>query len=44
MESKIKRIKCVAVSDTHNKTDNYKVPDGDILFHGGDFTMKGLTR
>jgi len=32
-------IKCVAISDTHNKTDEYQVPDGDILFHSGDFSM-----
>ena len=37
-------IKCVAISDTHNKTDNYQVPSGDILFHSGDFTLRGTTK
>ena len=37
-------IKCVAISDTHNTTDGYKVPEGDILFHTGDFTKIGLEK
>jgi hypothetical protein len=36
--SKEKVIKFVAISDTHNRTDNYKMPNGDILLHAGDFT------
>ena len=32
----------VCISDTHNKTDGLQVPDGDVLLHGGDFTMVGL--
>ena len=38
-------IKCVVVSDTHTKHDSFKddlaIPNGDIFFHCGDFTMKG---
>ena len=34
----------VCLSDTHDKTDNLKVPLGDILIHAGDFTQKGLPR
>jgi len=37
-----KTIRCVAVSDTHNKTFKYKsFPSGDILFFAGDFTLRG---
>ena len=32
------KIRCVAISDTHCKTDKYKLPEGDILFHAGDFS------
>ena len=35
------RMRLVFVSDTHNKLGKVKVPDGDMLFHCGDFTMKG---
>ena len=38
-----KMIKCVAISDTHNKTDSLEIPEGDILFHSGDFTGYGLS-
>ena len=31
----------MCTSDTHNKTDNLTLPDGDILIHAGDFTMHG---
>ncbi|HEY0395775.1 MAG TPA: metallophosphoesterase [Candidatus Elarobacter sp.] len=32
---------CVAVSDTHNRADDVEIPDGDVLLHAGDLTMKG---
>lgn len=32
----------VCISDTHNKTEGLKIPDGDVLLHGGDFSMVGL--
>ena len=35
-------IRMVCISDTHNRTDNLKIPDGDILIHGGDFSNVGL--
>ena len=31
----------VCISDTHNRHDNIKVPDGDILIHAGDATNGG---
>lgn len=31
----------VCISDTHNKTSNLLVPDGDVLIHAGDFTGVG---
>lgn len=33
-------MKIVCVSDTHLRHD-FKVPDGDLLIHAGDLTMKG---
>ena len=30
------QIKVVAISDTHNQTDDMDVPDGDILIFAGD--------
>lgn len=35
-------IRMVCISDTHNRTDGLKVPDGDILIHAGDFSNVGL--
>ena len=32
----------VCISDTHCKTDNLVIPEGDILIHAGDFSQKGL--
>ena len=32
----------VCISDTHDCTDNLKLPDGDILVHAGDFSDVGL--
>ena len=34
-------IRCVHVSDTHNKHAGVDVPSGDVLIHTGDFTKKG---
>jgi hypothetical protein len=36
-------IRVVCISDTHYRLDKVAVtiPDGDILIHAGDFTMKG---
>ena len=31
----------VCLSDTHNYNEQIKVPDGDILIHAGDATIKG---
>lgn len=36
-----KRLRIVAISDTHNMHDMVMVPDGDILIHAGDFTNQG---
>ncbi len=34
-------MRIVCVSDTHNWADGIRVPDGDVLVHGGDLTMSG---
>lgn len=34
-------IRFVCISDTHNKTTNLKVPEGDVLLHSGDFSNIG---
>jgi len=34
-------LRCVAVSDTHNRAEGIAIPDGDVLLHAGDLTMKG---
>eukprot|EP00128_Syssomonas_multiformis_P009588 Colp12_sorted_trinity150504_noHs@30605 len=34
-------IRFVCISDTHTKTDQLRVPDGDVLLHAGDFTQEG---
>ncbi|MGC2234914.1 MAG: metallophosphatase domain-containing protein [Pyrinomonadaceae bacterium] len=33
----------VCLSDTHNCNDDISVPDGDILIHAGDATIRGTT-
>ena len=37
-------MKIVCISDTHNKLDEVTVPDGDVLVHAGDGTMRGKPR
>lgn len=34
-------MKIVCLSDTHGLHDQVAVPDGDLLLHAGDFTMRG---
>lgn len=34
-------MRLVCLSDTHNFHDRLAVPEGDILVHAGDFTMRG---
>mmetsp|Transcript_29494 Transcript_29494/g.76149 ORF Transcript_29494/g.76149 Transcript_29494/m.76149 type:complete len:259 (-) Transcript_29494:213-989(-) len=34
-------MKIVAISDTHNCTDKFEPPAGDVLLIGGDFTGRG---
>lgn len=34
-------MRIVCLSDTHDRHDELDVPDGDVLVHGGDFTMVG---
>ena len=34
-------MRLVLISDTHNQQEKVRVPDGDVLVHAGDFTMKG---
>lgn len=36
-----KSLKLVCISDTHGMHQNLKIPDGDVLIHAGDITMKG---
>ena len=33
-------MRIVAISDTHTKERELAIPDGDVLIHAGDFTMK----
>jgi len=33
--------KIVCLSDTHNYNEEIAVPDGDILIHAGDATLRG---
>ena len=39
------QIRMVCISDTHSAVENleipFKIPDGDILIHAGDFTNYG---
>ena len=34
-------IRIVAISDTHGNHWSLDVPEGDILLHAGDMTVKG---
>ena len=34
-------LRIVAISDTHGNHWGLKVPDGDILIHAGDMTVRG---
>lgn len=34
-------MRCIAISDTHNRAEAVAIPDGDVLLHAGDLTMKG---
>ena len=34
-------MRCVAISDTHNRAEDLTIPEGDVLLHAGDLTMKG---
>lgn len=34
-------MKFVAISDTHNRLADLKIPDADVLIHAGDATMQG---
>jgi hypothetical protein len=36
-------LRFVCISDTHNKTDELELPEGDVLLHSGDFTLEGKT-
>jgi Icc-related predicted phosphoesterase len=36
-------MKLVFISDTHSRHDFIEIPDGDILFHCGDFSKRGRT-
>jgi Icc-related predicted phosphoesterase len=37
-------MRVVLISDTHNRHAELTVPEGDLLLHGGDFTMRGTER
>jgi Icc-related predicted phosphoesterase len=37
-------MRVVLLSDTHNRHAELQVPDGDLLLHAGDFTMRGTER
>lgn len=34
-------MRLVCISDTHNQLGKVKLPEGDVLLHAGDWTMKG---
>lgn len=36
-------MRIVCISDTHNKLNKIKIPDGDVLIHAGDATSRGYT-
>ena len=37
-------MRIVCLSDTHGLQDNFKVPEGDVLIHAGDFCNTGIER
>jgi len=37
-------MRLVCLSDTHGEQDRFKVPDGDVLVHAGDFSGLGTER
>lgn len=37
-------LRIVCLSDTHNCQEEIRVPDGDLLIHAGDATVRGTTR
>ena len=37
----VETLRIVVLSDTHGLHDAVEVPDGDILIHAGDFTLRG---
>lgn len=37
-------MKIVCISDTHNQLEKITIPDGDILIHSGDFSMRGTPK
>ncbi len=37
-------MRLICISDTHNLHDRFKVPDGDVLIHAGDFCNTGIER
>jgi len=41
-KQKADSVRFVLISDTHNRTDELHLPEGDILLHAGDFTMFGF--
>lgn len=36
-----KTLRIVAISDTHNQHERLDIPEGDILIHAGDMSVKG---
>lgn len=41
------KLRFVCISDTHTRIEesvNFRIPDGDVLLHAGDFTNSGNTR
>jgi len=37
-------MRLVCLSDTHGEQDRFKVPEGDVLVHAGDFSGIGTER
>lgn len=37
-------MRLVCISDTHGLQNNFKIPDGDVLIHAGDFCNTGIER
>lgn len=37
----MRRLRLVAISDTHEQHDHLDIPDGDLLIHAGDLTRRG---